>query len=77
MGRRKDADRAEAIVKGVGTIFLLLLLLGITQVLPGMLKGQSSGEMINTMLHIVMVFVFLCMLVAGIGLIVWVVVKRK
>jgi hypothetical protein len=77
MGRKRDADRAEAIVKGIGAIVLLLLLLGMTQFLPGMLKGKAPGEMINTMLHIIMVFAFLCMLVAGVGLLVWIMVRRK
>jgi heme A synthase len=74
--RRREANRAEAIVKGVGAIILLLLLLVIVQVLPGMLKGKEPGEMMNAMMHVIVGFAMLCGLVAVVGLIVWVKVVK-
>jgi protein-S-isoprenylcysteine O-methyltransferase Ste14 len=77
MGRRKDADRAEAIVRGVGAIVLLLLLLGVVQVFPQMLKGKSPNEMISTMMSTVMVFAVLVGFVVVLGLVVWVIVRKR
>jgi protein-S-isoprenylcysteine O-methyltransferase Ste14 len=77
MSRRREANRAEAIVKGVGAIILLLLLLGLTQVLPQMLKGEDPREMIGTMMQIIVGFAMLCGLVAVVGLIVWVKVMKE
>lgn len=76
MSRRRKANRAEAIVKGVGAIILLLLLLGLTQVLPQMLNGKEPGEMMSTMMHVILGFAMLCGLVAVVGLIVWVKVMK-
>jgi hypothetical protein len=77
MSRRRDADRAEAIFKGVGAIILLLLLFGFIQLLPQMLKGKSTGEMIGSMLHVITVFAILMGLVVLVGLIVWVKVRGR
>ena len=78
MSRRRDANGAEAIVRGVGAIFLLLLLGLMTQVLPQVMKGGDPKEMIGTMLQIVVGFTILAGLVVVTGLIVWVkVLNRK
>ncbi len=77
MGRRKDADRAEAIVRGVGAIVLLLLLLGVVQVFPQMLKGKSPNEMTSTMMSTVMAFAVLVGFVVMLGLVVWVMVRNR
>ena len=54
MSKRKEANRAEAIVRGVGAIILLLLLGIMTQVLPQTLKGKDTHEMMSTMMQIIM-----------------------
>jgi hypothetical protein len=71
MSRRKDANRAEAIVKGIGSIILLLLLVIMTQALPAILKGKNTHEMINTTLTLIAGFAFLTILVGVIALVVW------
>ena len=76
MSRRREANRAEAIVKGVGAIILLFLLLGLTQGMPQILSGKNPGEMIGTMLAILVGVVILVGLVAFVGLIVWVRVRN-
>jgi hypothetical protein len=73
---RRRANRAEAIVKGVGAIILLFLLLGVTQGMPKILNGKNPNEMIGTMFQIIVGFAFLTGLVAVIGLIVWVKVRN-
>ena len=77
MSRRREANRAEAIVRGVGAIMLLLLLLGVTQVLPQILKGKDTHEMMSTMMQIIVGFTILCGLVGVIGLVVWVKVRNR
>jgi hypothetical protein len=78
MSRRRQANRAEAIVRGVGAIGMLVLLLVMVQVLPQILKGKNPGEMINTMMQMVLGFAFVGGLVGVIGLVVWLkVIKRK
>lgn len=72
MSRRREANRAEANVKGVGAIILLLLLGTMTQVLPQIFKGKDTHEMMSTMMQIITGFAILCGLVVVIGLIVWV-----
>ena len=76
MSRRRKANRAEAIVTGVGAIILLLLLGSMTQVLPQILKGKDTHEMMSTMMQIIVGFTILCGLVVVIGLIVWVKVRK-
>jgi hypothetical protein len=75
MSRRREANRAEAIVKGVGAIILLFLLLGVTQGMPQILSEKNPSEMIGTMLHIIMLFALLSGVVVVLGLIVWAVVR--
>lgn len=76
MSRRRKANRAEAIVTGVGAIILLLLLGIMTQVLPQILKRKDTHEMMSTMMQIIVGFAILCGLVGVIGLIVWVKVRK-
>jgi len=71
MSRRKEANRAEAIVRAVGALILLVVLLVGSQMLPQMLKGKSAEEMIGTLPKIITGFVILAGLVSVIGLIVW------
>lgn len=64
-------------MRGVGAIVLLLLLLGVVQVFPQMLKGKSPNEMISTMMSTVMVFAVLVGFVVVLGLVVWVIVRKR
>jgi hypothetical protein len=77
MSRRREANRAEAIVRGVGAIMLLLLLLGVTRVLPQMLNGKDPKEMMSTMMLIITGFAMLTGFVVVVGLIVWVTVRSR
>jgi len=80
MSKRKEANRAEAIVRGIGAIVLLILLFGVVYALPQILKGKSTDEMLRTMEHTHTVLELLGAAVVAIGLIVWVIVlkgKRK
>ena len=77
MSRRKEANRAEAIVRGIGAIVLLLILLTMVYALPNILKGKSTDEMLRTMLHVLMGFALLAGAVVAIGLIVWFKVLKK
>ena len=75
MSRRREANRAEAIVRGIGAIIMLLILAAMVYAIPQILKGKSTDEMIRTMLHILMGLAVLAGAVTVIGLIVW--FKRK
>ncbi len=72
----KEANRAETIVRGAGAIILLLLLGLMTQVLPQILKGKDTHEMMSTMIQIIVGFTILCGLVGVLGLVVWVKVRN-
>jgi Na+/phosphate symporter len=69
--RRKEASRAEAIVKGIGGIVMVLVLALMTFAAPYILKGKTTDEMMRTVLHMLMGFFLLCASVSVIGLIVW------
>ena len=76
MSRRKEANRAEAIVKAIGAIVLLLLRGVMVYVLPNILKGKSPNEMLTTMLHLLMGFTLLAIAIGVVGLVVWVKVLK-
>ena len=77
MSRRREANRAEAIVKGVGAMLMLLMLLSVTGVLPQLLHGKDPREMIGTLLLLIAGFAMLAGFVAVVGLIVWVKVRNR
>jgi sugar phosphate permease len=78
MGRRKEANRAETIVKGVGALIMVLVLAAMVFALPQILKGKNTGQMMDTMMHMVVGFAVFGLVIGVIGLIVWVkVLKRK
>lgn len=77
MSRRRQANRAEAIVRGIGALLLLFLLAAMVFAMPQILKGQSPNEMIGTMLHMVMAFAILVGAVIVMGLVVWIIVLRR
>ena len=71
MSRRKEANRAEAIVRGIGALVLLVVLAIMLKVLPHLLKGKSSQEMMETMMHMIIGFAVLAGVVGILGLVVW------
>ncbi len=77
MSRRKEANRAEVIVRGVGTLILVLVLAVMLFALPHILKGKSTQEMMDTMMHIILGFAVLVVVTGVIGLIVWVKVQEE
>jgi hypothetical protein len=76
MSRRK-ANKAEAIVRGIGAIFMLMLLFVVTRMLPQILKGQSTDEMMRTMIRFIAALAVFGGVVTTIGLIVWFRVKNR
>ncbi len=76
MSRRREANRAEAIVRGVGALFMLLVLVVMIYALPQILEGKSPKEMLETMMHTIVGFVVLGGVISVIGLIVWIKVIR-
>ena len=76
MSRRKEANRAEAIVKGIGALIMVLILAIMVFALPKILKGKSPAEMVGTMHHMIIGFAWFG-LVIGISLIVWVKVRKR
>lgn len=76
MSRRRDANRAEAVVRGVGSIFLLLMLGAFTMGMPQLAKGKSPVEMLDTVLGILALLVVCAVAVTVVGLLVWRAVRR-
>jgi hypothetical protein len=76
MGRRRDANRAEAIARGVGALVLLGILFIMIQMLPRILKGKRPEEMMPIVLKMIIGFAGLACLITLIGLIVWVKVRK-
>jgi hypothetical protein len=77
LSRRKEANRAEAIVKGVGAIIMVLVLAGVVYALPQILKGKDTGAVMDTMMHMILGFAVFGLVIGVIGLIVWVKVLKK
>ena len=71
MRKRRQADRAEAIVRGVGTLVMLLVLLALVRRLPVILNGNDPRDAIGTMLELIAWFVLLGGLVIVVGLMAW------
>jgi protein-S-isoprenylcysteine O-methyltransferase Ste14 len=70
MGHRRQAERAEAIVRGAGTLIVLLVLLLMVRGLPQILKGEDSRAAISTALQMMRWLVLLGGLVGAVGLVV-------
>lgn len=77
MGRRRDANRAEAIVRLAGAMALLIILFITIQVLPGILKGKRSDEMMPIMFKIIVGFIGLAAVISVLGLVVWWKVRNR
>ena len=76
MSRRRQANRAEAIVRGVGALIMLGIILIMLPMLPKILKGKSADETLRTMFGMIVGFVVLAGAIAVVGLIVWLRVQR-
>lgn len=71
MSRRKEANRAEAIFRGVGALVLVLLLALVLWTLPHILKGKNALEMMGAVVKIIVGFASLTIIVGIIGVMVW------
>jgi hypothetical protein len=77
MSRRKEANRAEAIVRGVGAFVMLLLLAVMAFALPHFLKGRDTKQCMDMMMHFIEAFVLLMGTIGVTGLVVWFKVLKK
>lgn len=80
MSRRKEANRAEAIVKGVGAFIMVLFLAVMVYEVPNIVKNKSTEDTIHTMWVMILAFVGTCIALGILGVIVWLKVlkgKRK
>ena len=76
MSRRKEANRAEAIVKAIGAIIMLLLLFSMVHGTPGWLPGKNPGDPIAGLLTTLKFFVGLFVVITVVGLLVWIIVLK-
>jgi uncharacterized membrane protein len=74
---KRRANKAEAIVLGTGAMLMLVLLFVGTLVLPRILNGQSTDNMLRTMIMFIRAFVVLGGIITMIKLIVWFRVKKR
>jgi hypothetical protein len=58
-------------------MFMVVMLFVATQGLPGILKGQSTDEMMRTVIGFIAAFAALGIIVGTISLIVWVRVRKR
>jgi CDP-diglyceride synthetase len=77
MGKRKQADRAEAIVRGVVGLIMVLLLVVMVFSVPQFLKEKDPRDITGTMIQMLLGFTLLCGLIAVIGLIVRVKLRKR
>lgn len=73
MSRRKEANRAEAIVRAIGAIIMLLFLWAMVQ---GVGHGNNPGDAIAGLLSTLTFFVLLFGAITVIGLLVWFIVLK-
>ena|ERR1035437_4610754 len=71
MRRRKEANRAEAIVRAVGALVMLVILAIGLPMMPQMLKGKDPQEMMGMIFKMIVGFGAVAVAVLIIGLIVW------
>jgi hypothetical protein len=74
MSRRKEANRAEAIVRAIGAIIMLLFLWGMV---AGVGHGKNQGDPIAGLLSTLTFFVLLFGAITVVGLIVWFIVLKR
>jgi hypothetical protein len=77
MSNRKQADRAEAIVRGVVGLIIVLLLVVVVFSVPQFLKGKDPRNITGTMIQMLLGFTMLCGLIDVIGPIVRVKLRKR
>jgi hypothetical protein len=76
VSRRKEANRAEAIVRGVGSLIIVVVLFAVVLILPQILKGKDVRETLKIMLSMIAGLVALGIAITIVALIVRVRVSR-
>lgn len=71
MSRRKEANRAEAIVRGIGALIMLALLAAMVFALPHMVKGEDPRETMDIMFRMLIGYAVLGTIIGVVGLVVW------
>jgi hypothetical protein len=71
MRRRREANRAEAIIRGIGALVMLILLWFLVHALPGSLLAKKPGDPITGLLTTLALFVALFGAITVLGLVVW------
>ncbi len=77
MSRRREANRAEAIVRGIGAIIMLILLWGMVNGAPGFLRGKNPTDAIAGLMSALVLFVGLFIAISVIGLVVWLIILKR
>ncbi len=71
MSRRREANRAEAIIRRSGAIIMLLLLWVMAIAAPGFLRGKSVADAVAALFTALTFFVGLLGVITILGLVVW------
>ncbi len=71
MSRRKEANRAEAIVRAVGGFIMIAVLLGMVFAMPHIGKGKNVHEMIQIMFGMLFGYALLGLIIGVIALVLW------
>jgi hypothetical protein len=77
MSRRREANRAEAIVRGIGGLVMVVVLAIMVYAVPQFLKGKDSQDAIKTALNALLGFTALGLTIGVVGLVVWWRVKNR
>jgi hypothetical protein len=77
MSRRKEANRGEAIVRGIGGLVMVVVLAIMVYAVPQFLKGKDSQDAIKTALNALLGFTALGLTIGVVGLVVWWRVKNR
>ncbi len=71
MSNRKQANRAEGIVRAVGAFIMVIFLAVMVFSVPHLVKNKSADETMHAMLTMITAFVGLCIALGILGVIVW------
>lgn len=71
MSRRKEANRAEAIIRAVGGFIMVAVLAAMVFAMPHIVKGKNVHEMMQIMFRMLFGYVALLIIIGVIGLVVW------
>jgi H+/Cl- antiporter ClcA len=69
--RRKEANRAEAIVRGVGGLIMVAVLAAMVFAMPHLVKCKNTHEMMEIMLRMLFWYAVLGIIIGAFGLVVW------